>query len=127
MNFTDLRKDSNEQKAIIKKQAETLQKEKQANTRLRAQLKLLKKKDANHYTDKTEVLKRLAPNYCKTVGIDQGELEDRANLEKRIAEQTIIIEKLKRHVQEAGETDSGTNLPAWGRQAKKASLGARRQ
>ena len=92
-----------------------MQREKTTNTRLRSQLRLLK----NHnHTEKVEVLKRLAPDYCKTVGIDQGELEDRANLEKRIAEQDKEIKELKRQAQEAKETDS---------QAKKASPGAHRQ
>ena len=57
------------------------------------------------------MLKRLAPNYCKTVGIDQGELEDRANLEKRIAEQDKEIKELKRQAQEARETDSQAKKP----------------
>ena len=122
MEFQDLANDSDLQKTIIAKQAATLQKEKTTNTRLRAQLKLLKNEGANNYTEKAEVLKRLAPNYCKTVGIDQGELEDRANLEKRIADQTKEIKELKRQAQEAGEMDSGTNLPAWDRQAKKPRL-----
>ena len=124
MDFQDLAKDNDLQKTIIEKQAATLQREKTTNARLRTQLKLLKN---DNYTEKAEVLKRLAPNYCKTVSINQGELEDRANLEKRIAEQDKEIKELKRQAQEAGETDSGTNLPAWDDLANKASLGAHRQ
>ena len=119
MDLQDLAKDNDLHKAIIEKQAATLQREKTINTRLRSQLRLLK---SQNHTEKVEVLKRLAPNYCKTVGIDQGELEDRANLEKRIAEQDKEIKELKRQAQEAGETDSGTNLPAWDHQAKKTRL-----
>ena len=115
MDFQDLANYNDLQKTIIEKQAATLQREKTTNTRLRTQLKLLKN---DNYTEKAEVLKRLAPNYCKTVGINQGELEDRANLEKRIAEQDKEIKELKRQAQEAGETDSGTNLPAWDHPAK---------